>query len=178
MIIRQRRPDRYVIIPNEAVQNHALSFKARGLLAYLLSQPDHWTISSSSLARMAAQDGREAIRTALIELEQAGYLVRRRVQDPNTGRWGWHQVLHDHPVNNHVDNDVEDTTPEVRLSDVGKPHVYESTDQKVLTKKSGTDSYASERHRLCTTCNGNGWHITGIDTVERCERCQGSGVAA
>ena len=50
MIIRERRPNRYVVIPNEAVQNHALSFKARGVLAYLLSQPDHWTISGTALA--------------------------------------------------------------------------------------------------------------------------------
>jgi len=178
MIIRQRRPNRYVVIPNDAVQNHALSFKARGVLAYLLSQPDHWTISSSGLAKMAAQDGREAIRTALVELEQAGYLVRRRVQDPTTGRWGWHQVLHDQPVDNRRDNPVKDDRAEVRLPDVGKPHFLESTNQKVLTEKSGTDTYAREPHRLCTTCNGNGWHIVGVDEVERCERCQGSGVAA
>jgi hypothetical protein len=178
MIIRERRPNRYVIIPNEAVQNHALSFKARGVLAYLLSQPDHWTISGTALAKMAAQDGREAIRTALVELEQAGYLVRRRVQDPTTGRWGWHQVLHDQPVHKRGDNPVEDDRAEVRLPDVGKPHFLESTNQKVLTEKTSRDSYAREPHRLCTTCNGNGWHITGVDQVERCERCQGSGVAA
>jgi hypothetical protein len=178
MIIRERRPNRYVVIPNEAVQNHALSFKARGVLAYLLSQPDHWTISGTALAKMAAQDGREAIRTALLELEQAGYLVRRRVQDPTTGRWGWHQVLHDQPVDNHRENPEDNATPEVRFSDVGKSHFLESTNQKVLTEKTSRDSYAKEPHRLCTTCNGNGWFITGIDLVERCERCQGSGVAA
>jgi hypothetical protein len=178
MIIRERRPNRYVVIPNEAVQNHALSFKARGVLAYLLSQPDHWTISGTALAKMAAQDGREAIRTALLELEQHGYLVRRRVQDPTTGRWGWHQVLHDQPVHNRVDNPVEDARAEVGFSDVGKSHFLESTDKKVLIEESGTHSYASSPHHLCTTCNGNGWLITGIDEVERCERCQGSGVAA
>jgi len=178
MIIRERRPNRYVIIPNEAVQNHALSFKARGVLAYLLSQPDHWTISGTALAKMAGQDGREAIRTALLELEQAGYLTRNRVQDPTTGRWGWHQVLHDQPVHKRGNNPVDDTRAEVGFSDVGKSHFLESTNQKVLTEKSGTDSYAREPHRLCTTCNGNGWHIVGVDVVERCERCQGSGVAA
>ena len=178
MIIRERRPNRYVVIPNEAVQNHALSFKARGVLAYLLSQPDHWTISGTALAKMAAQDGREAIRTALVELEKAGYLSRRRIQDPTTGRWGWHQVLHDHPVHNAVDRAVYDVRAEVGFSDVGKSHVLESTDQKVLTEESGTHSYARSKHRLCTTCNGHGYHITGIDEVQRCERCQGNGVAA
>jgi hypothetical protein len=178
MIIRERRPNRYVVIPNEAVQNHALSFKARGVLAYLLSQPDHWTISGAALAKMAAQDGREAIRTALLELEQAGYLVRRRVQNPATGHWGWHQVLHDQPVRNPVDEAVDDDRAEVRLSEVGKPHLLESTNQKVLTEKGCTDSYARSKHSLCTTCSGNGYFITGIDQVERCERCQGTGVAA
>jgi hypothetical protein len=173
VIIRQRRPQRFVIIPNEAVQNHALSFKARGLLAYLLSQPDHWTISSNALAKMAAQDGREAIRTALLELEQARYLIRRRVQDPTTGRWGWHQVLHDSPVENPVDKPVEDDCTEVRLSDDGKPNVYESTNKKTLTEKTTRHSYESG-YGTCPQCNGGGYHIWE-DGVEQCPACEGVG---
>lgn len=173
MIIRQRRPQRFVVIPNEAVQNHALSFKARGLLAYLLSQPDHWTISSNALAKMAAQDGREAIRTALLELEQARYLVRRRVQDPTTGRWGWHQVLHDSPVEKPVDEPVETDRAEVRLSDVGKPNVYEKTDQKILSEKSTRHSYDPEPGN-CPQCHGGGYLIWQ-DGVEQCPACEGVG---
>lgn len=175
MIIRNKRPERYAIIPNDAVQNHALSFKARGILAYLLSQPDHWTISSNALAGMAAQDGREAIRTGLVELEQAGYLVRRRVQDPNTGRWGWHQVLYDRPVRNPVDNDGDNDCAEVRLPDVGKSHVLETTDKKVLREKSCTHSYATEVPSLCKVCNGGGHHIWE-DGVEQCPACNGDGI--
>ena len=177
MIIRQRRPQRFVVIPNEAVQNHALSFKARGLLAYLLSQPDHWTISSNALAKMAAQDGREAIRTALLELEQARYLVRRRVQDPTTGRWGWHQVLHDSPVDNAEENPVDDAVEtdraEVRLSDVGKPNVYESTDQKILREESTRHTHYPARGN-CPQCHGGGYLIWE-DGVEECPACEGVG---
>jgi hypothetical protein len=175
MIIRTPRPHRYAIIPNDAVQNHALSFKARGILAYLLSQPDHWTISSNALANMAAQDGREAIRTGLVELENAGYLVRRRVQDPTTGRWGWHQVLYDQPVHKRVDNDGDNERAEVRLPDVGKLNVYESTEQKVLSERNLRDSYASEVPALCKVCNGGGYHIWE-DGVEQCPACNGDGI--
>ena len=174
VIIRNRRPERYAIIPNDAVQNHALSFKARGILAYLLSQPDHWTISSQALAAMAAQDGRESIRTGLAELETAGYLVRRRVQDPTTGRWGWHQVLYDQPVRNPVDNDGDNDDTEDGFSDVGKLNVYESTDKKVLSERVSTVTHDYEP-RLCETCEGGGL-LLWDDGVEKCPRCNGDGI--
>ena len=43
MIVRGPRPDRFTIVDNEILRNHALSFKARGLLAYLMSMQDNWS---------------------------------------------------------------------------------------------------------------------------------------
>ena len=52
MIVRSKRPERYTVLDNDILRNHALSFKARGILAYILSQPDNWAISSSRLAKV------------------------------------------------------------------------------------------------------------------------------
>ena len=41
MIVRSARPERYTVLDNDILRNHALSFKARGILGYLLSQPDN-----------------------------------------------------------------------------------------------------------------------------------------
>ena len=169
MIIRTRRPERYAVIPNDALQNHALSFKARGVLAYLLSQPDDWRISSGALARLAVHDGRTSIRTALTELEQANYLHRRKVKDPETGQFGWHHVLYDQPCARPVEN----TAPVVTIPDDGKPDVLQTTNHKSKKNKRHTQYH---QPNLCTTCNGNGYERLDLDNATRCAQCNGDGV--
>jgi len=170
MIIRTRRPDRFAVIPNDALQNHALSFKARGLLAYLLSQPDDWRISSGALARLAVHDGRESIRTALKELETANYLHRRRTKDPDTGRFGWHHLLFDHPCELPVDN----CTPIDRFPDAGKLNVLQSTNYKSEERRRHSYDPAPP---LCKTCDGNGYERLDLDNAQRCAQCNGDGIS-
>lgn len=97
MIIRKvHNPRGWTSIPNAALENETLSFRARGLLAYLLSRPDGWETDSERLAR-AGKEGREAVRTALNELVGAGYLVRRKSQGER-GRWRTDTFVYDEPV--------------------------------------------------------------------------------
>ena len=49
-IRRGPKPDRFVILPNELAREQNLSFRARGLLAYLLSMPEDWLTNSNQLA--------------------------------------------------------------------------------------------------------------------------------
>ena len=169
MIVRGKRPDRYTVLSNDIIRNHALSFKARGLLAYLLSMPDNWSVSSAHLAK-TGPDGREAVRTALIELVSAGYLIRERKQDPSTGRWGWIQTVYDAPVGNRGENDGTD----VRLSDDGKPHLLITTHKEVPREE--IERHTQEVPRsLCKTCNGAGWLVLNLEDVERCPQCNGDG---
>jgi len=94
-IVRGPRRRGYVIIPNRAVEDSRLSWKARGLLAYLLSRPDGWHTDSVRLADVGP-DGRDAIRSGLTELERAGYLRRIRTQ-VDRGQWVTHCEITDDP---------------------------------------------------------------------------------
>ena len=62
------------MLKNEIVRDSNITYRARGLLTYLLSQPDHWRTNSDRLS-YPATEGRDAIRSALNELSNAGYLV-------------------------------------------------------------------------------------------------------
>lgn len=62
-------------IPNAWLRDKQLSLKAKGLLAQLMSHAPGWNVSIRSLAE-ANDCGLDAIRTAVAELEQAGYLKR------------------------------------------------------------------------------------------------------
>ena len=43
MIIRAARPHQnYTVVHNELIEDSQLTWKARGILVYLLSKPDHW----------------------------------------------------------------------------------------------------------------------------------------
>lgn len=74
-------PENFKKYPNStAVLNNMLkdtniSFKAKGLLTYLLSCEDTWNFNIKSIAAMST-DKYESVRTGLKELETNGYLKR------------------------------------------------------------------------------------------------------
>ena len=86
---------RYTQIMNAALQDERLSFRARGLMAHLLSLPPGTTINSVELAQHA-KEGRDAIRKALAELEEFGYL-RRTARRSSKGTFRANAVLCDDP---------------------------------------------------------------------------------
>lgn len=65
----------FTVMPNQTLQDHALSFTARGILAYLVSLPDGTRESVKALAGKSAE-GRTAVAKAMRELETAGFLKR------------------------------------------------------------------------------------------------------
>ncbi|WP_051752695.1 hypothetical protein [Streptosporangium amethystogenes] len=79
MSIRQAKPpsDRFTQISNLWIRDLRLSWKARGLLAWLTSHATGFRVSEKTIV-CAAPDGRDSARTAIGELETYGYLVRER----------------------------------------------------------------------------------------------------
>jgi hypothetical protein len=84
-ILRHRRRANFTVLPNEALRDASLSFRATGLLAYLLSLPEGSSIDSLTLSKRKPE-GRDAIRTAFRELEEAGY-VRRSKEKNDQNQW-------------------------------------------------------------------------------------------
>jgi hypothetical protein len=96
MIVRVVKRKRYTSIANEALEDRRLSWKARGILAYLLGRPDDWRVSIRGLTALGPQ-GRDAVQAGLTELEQCGYLVRHRYQDAG-GNWLWISNVYEEPM--------------------------------------------------------------------------------
>lgn len=70
-------------IANSVLRDRRLSFRARGLLAMVLSYPGDWSASREWLEGQSERDGREAIQSALNELNALGYrtVVRENVDN-------------------------------------------------------------------------------------------------
>lgn len=67
-------------ISNELIRNDSLSWKARGIFAYLWSMPDDWDFYETEVEKHAPE-GRAALRSGLTELEKYGFLLRVRNRD-------------------------------------------------------------------------------------------------
>jgi hypothetical protein len=78
-IVREPSRVRWTTIDNRTIEDDRLTFRALGLLVYLLSRPDYWKAHVNHLCA-THEEGREAVRTALGELERFGYVTRRWVR--------------------------------------------------------------------------------------------------
>jgi len=67
-------------VSNEIFNDEKLSFKAKGLYGFLMSKPDGWNFEANRIAGQS-KDGRRAVLNGLTELEENGYLVRRKQSD-------------------------------------------------------------------------------------------------
>jgi hypothetical protein len=76
--------DAYTVVDNTIIRDTSLSLRSRGLMVLLLSHNTGFELNSVGISKQA-KEGRDAVRTAMSELEQAGYL--RRVQYREEGKW-------------------------------------------------------------------------------------------
>ena len=72
----------YTVMSNHHLRNTELSLKAKGLLSLMLSLPDNWDYTTKGLARIC-KDGVDSICAAVRELEEHGYVIRKRVRGAN-----------------------------------------------------------------------------------------------
>lgn len=78
----KKRPSRYVMIDKTFLEDDRLSFKAKGILAYLLSKPDNWKVIVGDLVKRS-KDGRDSVYTGLKELKECGYYEKNPIRNEN-----------------------------------------------------------------------------------------------
>ncbi|PAD73898.1 hypothetical protein [Paenibacillus campinasensis] len=83
-------------ILNESLHDECLSFKARGLLAYMLSKPDNYRFYIDELTKHTTE-GKDSIRAGLKELEQLGYIKRYSVKDGRGKIMSWEMDVYESP---------------------------------------------------------------------------------
>lgn len=64
----------FTTVPNETFQRNDISWKAKGLLIYLLTLPDDWEIYKKDLSKRSS-DGYSLTNSAFRELQDLGYIV-------------------------------------------------------------------------------------------------------
>ena len=79
-VFRVERNKGYTVMSNHHLRNKELTLKAKGLLSQMLSLPEDWDYTLAGLSQIN-RESIDAIRTAVWELEKAGYIKRRQGRD-------------------------------------------------------------------------------------------------
>jgi hypothetical protein len=192
VIVRAPRPTtHFTQVRNDVARDRRLSYKARGLLVTMLSYPDYWRFRVDDLVK-GSPDGRHAVTTGLRELEDAGYLKRRKYRLPD-GTFASRLVVFDsidaradddddlfaaaveHPDPVEHNGDTLGITPATmsdyprRISGDLLEHSPKNNVQRGIT---GTYNATA---RLCGKCHGTGRSVVN-DDIEHCFQCGGAGI--
>ena len=83
--VHKNRDNPYFMMDKRPIENPNLSYKAKGILSYLLSRPDDWKINLQDLINRST-DGRDGVKSGLDELALEGH-VRIVQERDDAGRF-------------------------------------------------------------------------------------------
>lgn len=94
-IFKIEKNKNYTVMSNHHLRDKNLSYKAKGLLSFMLSLPEDWDYSMNGLEAIS-KESIKAIRNILQELEENKYLIRTRMQD-NEGKFYYDYSIYEIP---------------------------------------------------------------------------------
>lgn len=115
---RVKRTSGYTIMSNYHLRDMNLSLKASGLLSLVLSLPEDWKYSVRGLTAIV-KEGESAVKSALQELEQHGYLRRTEIRTESGKFQGLEYIFLEYPG---------------QLEDLQNPNGQEQTIQNMQKK--------------------------------------------
>ncbi|PEW61608.1 replication protein [Bacillus cereus] len=137
---RVNKDKNYTTINNTGLKDKRLSWKAKGILAYILTLPDDWVFYREELSRHA-KDGLDSLRAGMKELKEYGYLKRFPVRDDNNKIIKWETIIYEVPQNDPVAE-----KPPVEIPSEVKPPVENPTllsTKELSTNKQNTNIQSS-----------------------------------
>lgn len=170
-IIRVEKNANYVVMNRTALNDTRLSWKAKGIIAYMLSMPDDWKFYMSELVKHST-DGERAFRAGFKELQDFGYVVRKPIREGQRIK-EWETVVYEVPINDsllcgsvHVENeDVQNV--HVQNEDVQNSRLL-STDSNQVLNKPNTDNnqvLTSSKETMTTTENPFSFYENNIGQI-------------
>lgn len=140
----------YTVMSNTHLRDVNMSLKAKGMLSMMLSLPPTWDYSINGLVAICKEEA-TAVRSALIELEKLGYLIRVRKHDEN-GHFDYEYNIYEEPqtVSPHTENPhtVKPHTENSRQLNTDKSSTDISITDELITDNNSTTTTADEENEL------------------------------
>ena len=116
----------YVILDKTFIKDSRLSWKAKGVLGYLLSCPDGWDVNVNDLTHQST-DGKCAIYSALKELTEYGYYKKMAIRDEKSRIIRWESTVSELPMDEFHD---DEDTPNISHEEDIKNEIQDAKNSK------------------------------------------------
>jgi len=138
--VAKNKNNPYVMINKNCLQDPNLSWKAKGILVYLLSLPDDFVIYYDEVITHSA-DGKSSFRAGIQELIDHGYVIRKRLRNSKGQVDDWETIVFEDPFHGQK-NDEEDKIPE---SENRKPECdFPTQENRTLLSNNNNNIYIEE----------------------------------
>lgn len=133
-VFKIEKNQNYIVMSNHHLRDRNLSYKAKGLLSFMLSLPDDWDYSLAGLCSIS-KESRDGIRSILKELQEYHYVEIEKVRG-NKGYFEYNYLIYEIP--HFIDLENEQNNPDTENPHLDTPNVEMPTQintNKINTKK-------------------------------------------
>ncbi|MCU4771004.1 DnaD domain protein [Bacillus toyonensis] len=145
---RVHKSKNYTTINNTGLRDERLSWKAKGILAYILSLPDDWVFYMEEISTHA-KDGIDSLRVGVKELKKFGYVRRFPVKNEKGKITNWETIIYEVPQveNPHMEK------PQVEVPFMENPTLLST--KELSTNKQNTDIQSSSSSSIFSFYENN-----------------------
>lgn len=142
----------YTVMSNYHLRDKNLSYKAKGLLSFMLSLPDDWDYSLNGLCSIS-KESRDGIRSILRELQEHHYVEIEKVRG-DKGYFEYNYLIYEMPHWICLEN--EKNNPDMEIPHLDIPNVENATQintNKQIEKDDKTkisSFFVAEEHNILT----------------------------
>ena len=133
-VFKIEKNQNYTVMSNHHLRDRNLSYKAKGLLSFMLSLLDDWDYSLAGLCSIS-KESRDGIRSILKELQEHHYVEIEKVRG-NKGYFEYNYLIYEIP--HFIDLENEQNNPDTENPHLDTPNVEMPTQintNKINTKK-------------------------------------------
>ena len=144
-VFKIEKSKNYTVMSNYHLRDKNLSYKAKGLLSFMLSLPEDWDYSINGLVSIS-KEGVKAIRNILQELQRYGYLVIEKKQN-EIGQFEYEYLIYEQPDTQKGDVDLGDVEKDTQIN-TNEINTNNKIDKDDKTKISSF--FVAEEHNILT----------------------------
>lgn len=148
----------YTIMSNYHLRDKRLSYKAKGMLSFMLSLPDDWDYSINGLVSLS-KEGIKAVKNILKELQDNGYLIISKNRN-KLGQYEYEYLIYEEPECQKGEVDQGEVENDIQIN----TNIQSTNNKDDKYDKTNSSFFIPEEHNKLTLELINNNYIDEYDT--------------